>query len=353
MTLKTRKPTGKPPWPILLIAGIEKSGKSYAAAAASASKLIGRTLWVPVGEDDPDELGGIDGARFEIVEHDGTWAGIMTAVRGAVAEPDVDGKPTLIVVDSMSREWDLLSDMAQVMANRREAKRQQRSRTPSEGDEVRIGMDLWNLVKSRHAALLDVLRDHDGPVLLTARLERTTIMDDAGQPTKQKDYKVKAEKSLVFDVGAVVMLPERGKAWITGVRSLRWTAEAGERVDAPDFTVAGLWERMGLLEDAKATAPRQWTSHDPQAAVDAEDPEAKPSKQQMAMMFALAARKLGGTEEPFKQWLANLARPYTGSRADLSRKQTTWIIEQLQQMPDMADPDEEPQPEQESTDAVS
>ena len=71
------------------------------------------------------------------------------------------------------------------------------------------------------------------------------------------------------------------------------------------------------------------------------------------MMFALAARKLGGTEEPFKQWLANLARPYTGSRADLNRKQTAWIIEQLQQMPDMANPDEEPQPGQESTDAVS
>ena len=163
MALITRTPTCKPPWPIILVAGAEKAGKTYACALASTSPHIGRTLWISIGEDDPDEYGAIPGARFEIVEHDGTWAGIMTAVRGAVAEPDVDGKPTLIVVDSMSREWDLLSDMAQVMANRREAKRQQRSRTPSEGDEVRIGMDLWNLVKSRHAALLDVLRDHDGP----------------------------------------------------------------------------------------------------------------------------------------------------------------------------------------------
>lgn len=72
MTLTTRKPTGLPSWPILLIAGVPKAGKSYACAAASASPLVGRTLWVPVGEDDPDELGGIPGADFDIVQHDGT-----------------------------------------------------------------------------------------------------------------------------------------------------------------------------------------------------------------------------------------------------------------------------------------
>ena len=126
MTLKTRKPTGKPLWPILLIAGIEKSGKSYAAAAASASKLIGRTLWVPVGEDDPDELGGIDGARFEIVEHDGTYRGILSAVDAAVAELAKDDTPGLIVLDSGTRLWNLLSDEAQATANARAAKKAER-----------------------------------------------------------------------------------------------------------------------------------------------------------------------------------------------------------------------------------
>ena len=64
MTLTTRKPTGLPAWPILLIAGVPKAGKSYACAAASASPLVGRTLWVPVGEDDPDELGGDPRSRL-------------------------------------------------------------------------------------------------------------------------------------------------------------------------------------------------------------------------------------------------------------------------------------------------
>ena len=41
MALKTRKPTGKPPWPILLLAGRPKAGKSYAAAAATETTGVG------------------------------------------------------------------------------------------------------------------------------------------------------------------------------------------------------------------------------------------------------------------------------------------------------------------------
>lgn len=57
MALKTRKPTGQVSWPFLLLAGAEKSGKSYAAAAFSASDLIGRTFWIEVGESDADMYG--------------------------------------------------------------------------------------------------------------------------------------------------------------------------------------------------------------------------------------------------------------------------------------------------------
>ena len=62
--MQTRKPTGKPHWPLVLLSGTEKSGKSYAAAAASASPLIGKTYWISFGEDDPDEYGQI--GRFEV-----------------------------------------------------------------------------------------------------------------------------------------------------------------------------------------------------------------------------------------------------------------------------------------------
>lgn len=72
MTFQTRKPTGKPSWPLLLAAGGEGTGKSYLAAEASASDLIGKTYWLGYGEQDPDDYGNIPGADFDIVEHDGT-----------------------------------------------------------------------------------------------------------------------------------------------------------------------------------------------------------------------------------------------------------------------------------------
>ena len=118
MSLKTRKPTGLAPWPITLVAGAEKAGKSWSAAEASGSDLIGRTLWIGIGEDDPDEYALIPGANFEIVEHAGTYRSILDELTNAVAEPQGD-KPTLIVVDSMTRLWDLIVSDVQEIANLR------------------------------------------------------------------------------------------------------------------------------------------------------------------------------------------------------------------------------------------
>ena len=252
MTLKTRKPTGKPPWPILLIAGIEKSGKSYAAAAASASKLIGRTLWVPVGEDDPDELGGIDGARFEIVEHDGTYRGILSAVDAAVAELAKDDTPGLIVLDSGTRLWNLLSDEAQATANARAARKAEKYGKTAPAEDVTIGMDLWNRAKSRWEHVIETLREHKGPSIITARLELTAVVNDKGEPTPAKTWKIQAHKSLPWDVGAIVQMPEIGTAVLTGVRSLRVKNATQAHRPFPGFTVEKLWLEMGLDEGASA-----------------------------------------------------------------------------------------------------
>jgi len=140
---RTRRPTGKPSWPILLVAGREKAGKSWSCAEASGSDLVGRTLWVGVGEDDPDEYGNVPGADFEIVEHDGTYRDILAALQWATRQTSPDGRPVLVVLDSASRLWDLLCDMAQDDANRRAAKKGRAS------DEAEIHMDLWNVAAGR------------------------------------------------------------------------------------------------------------------------------------------------------------------------------------------------------------
>lgn len=244
MTLKTRQPTGRPAWPIMLIAGAEKAGKTYAAAEAASSDLIGRTLWFSIGEDDPDEYGVL--GDFEIVEHDGTYRGLLTALLAAVKEP-AGKKPTLFVLDSGSRLWALLGDMAQAEANRRWKNREANRSKPIPEDGVTINMDLWNVAKQRWQHILDVLREHQGPSIITARLEHTTVVDDKGDPTKDKDWKVQAEKGLPFDVGCIVEMRARGDVYLTGVRSLRFKPSEA-RTPYPDFTVDDLWRKLGLAE---------------------------------------------------------------------------------------------------------
>lgn len=258
--LATRQPTGKPPWPIALLAGVEKAGKSFGLAQASASDLIGRTLWISVGEDDPDELGALPGARFEIVEHDGTYRGILNALQAAKAEP-AGVKPTLLGLDSGTRLWDLLCDQAQHDANQRAKKKAEQSRRAVSEDDVQITMDLWNTAKQRWQHCIDVLREHQGPSIVTARLEQVAVVDAQGNPTKDKDWKIKAEKSLPYDAGVIVELPERGKAFLTGVRSLRFESKQA-RTEYPNFTMDKLWRDLGLAEKG-ATSARVHVANDP------------------------------------------------------------------------------------------
>lgn len=241
--MRTRKPTGKPSWPITLLAGAEKAGKSYSAALAAASDLIGATYWVGIGEDSPDEYGLL--ADFDIVEHDGTYQGILTALTEIAALPKLgDEKQVLLVVDSMTRLWDLITDNAQATANKRAVAKAKKYNKAEPSGDVQITMDLWNAAKSQWGHVMDAIRAHQGPSLLTARLESVTVMDAQGQPTKEKQAKVKAEKSLPYDVGAVIEMPVRGETYITGVRSVR--LQLPERTLVKDFTVDMFWRKLGL-----------------------------------------------------------------------------------------------------------
>lgn len=256
MALRTRTPTGKPPWPTLLIAGAEKAGKTYACAAATSSDLIPAAYWIGIGEPDPDMYGAIPGADFQIVEHDGSLRGIATAIRDVNAAGE-----SLLIIDSMTRLWDLLKDEAQAAANSRASRR-------GRGGEAKIDMDLWNRAAERHAAILTGIRQHTGPVLLTARLDVVTVIGDDGRPTKQKDTKIQAHKSLPFEVDGVVELPERGQARVTGLRSMVWQLD--EPADVPGFTVDGLWRRLGLGD--METAPAVHRDVDGRASTTDQDP---------------------------------------------------------------------------------
>ena len=267
MTLTVRKPTGLPAWPVLLLAGVEKSGKTYAAAQASASDMIGHTYWIGFGEQDPDEYGQI--GRFDIVEHDGTYRDLLRAIDDVKAAVSGD-KPTLLVVDSLTPVWELLKNETQEAAWRRAKAKADRAnqRFDKAADEVKPPMDLWNLAAQRWGHIMAALQAHPGPVIVTARLDEVSVIGPRDQPTGEKEWVIKAQKSLPFEVSGIVELRSYRKASIRGVRSLRWQAPPDQLVPVPDFTVEGLWQKIGL---ADATAGVQRTSS-AEASLDADQP---------------------------------------------------------------------------------
>lgn len=239
---QTRKPTGKPSWPVILIAGGEKAGKSWQCAKASASPLIGMAYWIGFGEKDPDEYGALPGANFEIVPHDGTLGDFYDAIRhSSQLPPAVEGKKNLLIIDSSTRVWDQLRDEATMAAAARGSR--------DKNGEIQVGSDLWNKANGRWALILEAARMHDGPVIITARMDTVTVFNDTGKPTKQKTDKIKAQKGLPYDVDAIIEMPERGQATLTGVRSVIFNFP--DRVDIPwlhEEGMDGFWRRLGLAE---------------------------------------------------------------------------------------------------------
>lgn len=242
--LVTRKPTGKPSWPLLLMAGAEKCGKSYAAAAFSSSDLVDRTFWIEIGEGAADQYGALPGARYEIVEHEGTFPSILAACQAAVAEPRRNGKPNAIVVDSMTELWDLLGNEQQTIASNR--------------NKATITIDQWNAAKKKWRQIVDALRVHDGPVILTARLEQVTVMDDRGKPTAEKEWKVRAEKNLPFEVDGIVKMYRPREAFLSGMRTLTLPIKPGEELPFPnEWDLDWFLRRLGIEGNS---SPRAYTA---------------------------------------------------------------------------------------------
>lgn len=256
---ETRTPTGKASWPLALLAGVHGSGKTYKAAEASASPLLNTTYWVSCGEPDPDEYALIPDANFQIVTTDGTYRDTLEAILWASAQPGhTDGRPNLVVLDSGTRLWALLSDMAQDTATRRwmdkEARRNGGKAPAVPTEDVPVGSDLWNIAGDRWRHIMEALRANNGPSIITARADLTTIFDASGKPTKDKEWSVKIQKLTPFEVDMYVQMrasyPESDNV-VSRVRSLRYDhpTKAGKPVAKalPDaWTMDGLWRNLGL-----------------------------------------------------------------------------------------------------------
>ncbi|MCV7434844.1 AAA family ATPase [Mycolicibacterium bacteremicum] len=227
--LRTRPPTGAVPWPLILVEGGEKSGKSWSAAVLSASEKVGRTFWLDWGEGASDEYGAIPGARYEVIQHDGTWPDIYAQIKAAKDEAqravDAGEKPVVLVIDSMTAEWDDLKEWVDGKARRRDANRKKLEKDPEA--EIQITTDLWNLATARHKELMRVLMRFPGIVVMTARGADQVAMEN-GKPTTKRTWKVEGQKNLAFDASVWVRLSRSEHPQIIGARSVHAGIVPGE-----------------------------------------------------------------------------------------------------------------------------
>ena len=245
MAIKTRRPTGAVPWPLILLEGQEKAGKSFAAAEFSASDKIGQTYWIDLSEGAADEYGAIPGARYLVVEHDGTWQDILGQVaeirREAARAADAGEPPVVLVIDSMTAEWDLLKDWAANRAKGSRSNQQRLQRDPNA--EVQIPMNLWNDATARHRRLMTMLMTFPGIVVMTARGKEVASLDASGRPVEgSKDYKVEGHKNLAYDASVWVRLSREHPPIVVGARSVHAGIRPGvdKPQPMPDFTLERL-----------------------------------------------------------------------------------------------------------------
>jgi hypothetical protein len=232
-TLQTRVPTGRIPWPLILIEGSEKAGKSWACAELSASDKVGQTYWIDLGEGGADEYGSIPGARYLVVEHDGSFGQVLAAVEAIKVEAqnaaDKNEPPVVLVIDSMTAEWDLLKGIADAKARQRLAKK---GRQVAADAEPQISMDLWNEANSRHRKLMTALMTFPGIVAVTARGKEVAALDTNGRPVEgSKEYKVEGQKNLAFDATVWIRVSRDHPPMVVGARSVHAGVRPG--VDRP------------------------------------------------------------------------------------------------------------------------
>ncbi|MEU4095514.1 AAA family ATPase [Streptomyces sp. NPDC026673] len=261
--LKTRKPTGVVPWPLILIEGEEGSGKTYSAAEFSASKRIGQMYWVDLAEGSADEYAAIPGADYEIIDHDGTYRDILEQIRAVYLEARraaAAGEPPVVLsVDSGTSLWRMLKTWTSERARRGKSNSQRLQEDPDAA--IDVGMNLWNDATERWMEVIHLLQTFPGIAIITARGKQITAIDEGGNPVKDnrgrvlREWKVQAQKDLAFDCSVWVRMRRGRVPQVIKARSLQLRVEDRKPLDLPDFSIEDLvFNRLGCSVDSQ---PRQ------------------------------------------------------------------------------------------------
>ncbi|TMR13812.1 hypothetical protein ETD86_30065 [Nonomuraea turkmeniaca] len=183
--LATRRPTGRPSWPLLFIEGGNEDGGTinYACAQLTASPRVGRAFWLDVGDGRQDDYAAVDGADYEVVVHDGSVRSIMAAldgVRQVAEDANAAGERPVVLIITMVGVWRLLSDWARARSVRNKAA-QAKLREDRDAD-IEVSRHHRNDSYDMHQALVAALRRIPGIVVMTGRGHWVSPTDKAGQP---------------------------------------------------------------------------------------------------------------------------------------------------------------------------
>jgi hypothetical protein len=221
---KVRRPTGLVTAPLILIEGDEKAGKSWLCAEFSADDRIGQMYWIDLGEGSADEYGKVPGARYLMLDHDGTWTSIITAVEECRDEArraaEAGEPPVVLTIDQMGAEWSMHKDWASTRA--RESNSNQLRLRKDPNAEIKVSGNYWNDANDRHARLMRLLMTFPGIVVMVARGKDVAAIGDDGQPTPNaRDYRVEGQKAMAFDASVWVRMSRDSHPMIIGARSVR------------------------------------------------------------------------------------------------------------------------------------
>lgn len=246
--LRARQPSGRVPCPFLLLEGEEGSGKSWAAAILSSSERVGRTFWLDLNEGSADEYGAIEGARFEVLEHDGTYAQVLEqvlAVREVAKAAHAAGEaPTVLVIDTLLDVWDGLKDWVSERAKAKPANQRKLAQDPAA--ELDVSRNLWNDAGNRHKRLMNVLKTFPGIVVGITQGKVISDTDpDTGQPFRdgRKTYRVEGHPKLGYSASVIVRMTRGNPPMITKARSVH----AGVDPSGPPVVLEGAREPKGPL----------------------------------------------------------------------------------------------------------
>ncbi|MGW7579713.1 AAA family ATPase [Kitasatospora sp. NPDC054768] len=261
--IKSRKPTCVIPFPFILLEGEEGAGKSYTAVEFTKSERVGSCYVLDLSEGSADEYGAIPGARFEVIDHDGTYVDIaeqIEAVKEEARRAAAAGEPPVVlIVDSGTALWRMLSDWAHARARRSKRNRDKLRDDPDAN--IDVTRNLWNDSVSRWERVIRAMQTFPGVAIMLARGKEISATNEDGQPLLDdrrrpvREWKVGAQKDLGFDVTTWVRMRRDHTPELVKARTLKFRVESGKPMQLPDFTIERLV--FDLLGCSTASQPRQ------------------------------------------------------------------------------------------------